>query len=127
MENRKPEARYRLCTRFRTTILILAAVSIGTFVAAMIAGLLVNVPRRSYEAAAADDLERIVASEEYWAAPPEIGMRRSAEVQVKMVRKARASNDAKADQLTLAIALEIAAFMSLSAAVLLLVLSRSGT
>jgi hypothetical protein len=74
--------------------LAVAASAIVLFVAAMIGGLVVNRPRRAYEAAAADDLERIADSEDYWSGPLALGMRRSAQVQIKVLRAARASRPA---------------------------------
>jgi hypothetical protein len=73
------------------------------------------VPRR-YEVAAIDDLSRIVATPEYWAADVTIGTRRAAESHLGALASARQANGHKAWLLTVAMGLALLGVTLLAAA-----------
>jgi hypothetical protein len=88
--------------------------ALAGFVGAAIGGLLANQPA-TYQEVSTADLERLVASEEYWAADHGIGSRRAAEVEVAVLVSARAANAKKANLVYLAMAIEVIAIGLLAA------------
>ncbi len=90
--------------------------SMAAFVGAALGGLLVNRPA-IYEEVDPDNLGELAQSEDFWTAPREIGSRRSAEVQVKVLKDHRSVNGTKANIVFLAMIVEVLAIGLLAAGV----------
>lgn len=94
----------------------LIAGSLVAFVGAAIAAIIANRPR-SYEEAEIDALERLT-NEEFWLAAIAIGTRRSAELNVSILRRARSANAYKARALAWAFGFQLLAIGLLALALL---------
>lgn len=93
----------------------LLAAAVVLFFFAALGGLLANVPRR-YEQAGMPALDRLV-SPELWAGPLAPAARRTAEVRVKILGRARKVNKLKARAVTSAFAAEVLAVACVAVAV----------
>jgi hypothetical protein len=94
----------------------LIAGSLAAFVGAAVAAILANRPR-SYEEADVNALDRLT-SEEFWLAALTLGTRRSAELNVSVLRRARTANASKARALAWAFGFQLLAIGLLSLALL---------
>ncbi|GEM_PF-5543869 len=90
--------------------------SFVAFVGAAIGGLLAN-QLATYQEVQVEDLQRIAASEEFWAGPRILGARRAAEVQVDVLVAARLANALKADLVYVAMNVEVIAIGLLAAGI----------
>jgi hypothetical protein len=100
---------------------ILLVVAVGLFVLAALAGLVLNSPRQ-YEEAELAYLD-LLYTKDVWDASVSLGGRRSAEMRLKILRKARQVNRDKAKWLVAAVVFEVGAVAFVAASVIVILLN----
>jgi hypothetical protein len=95
--------------------LAFAAIALVALIAAIVFGLIVNIPV-GYAGVAPSELRRLADSETYWTGPFATGSRRVAEVEADAIESASHANGRKATLLQIGIGFEAAAFAALGVA-----------